>query len=147
MIFNKHRGFTLIELMIAVAIIGILTALALPSYQNSVRKGKRAEARTALSNLMLQQERYMTQNNTYAEFTAGAVSGTGASFKTFSGDTRTGTSYLLGAELCDAPNADIKICVRVFAVPQFNDPDAGTLQMLSTGTKGCTGTKTSVCWK
>lgn len=144
---NLTSGFTLIELMIVVAVIGILSAIAIPSYQDSIRKGKRAEGRMALTELMQQQERYMTQKNTYAAFTAGATTGVAASFKTFSGDNLMNASYLLGAELCDAPNDDIKLCVRVFATPQFSDAEAGTLQILSTGTKNCTGTKTSVCWK
>jgi type IV pilus assembly protein PilE len=140
-------GFSLIELMVVVAVIGILAAIAIPSYQDSVRKGKRAEGRTALTDFMLQQERYMTQMNSYTTFAAGATTGTATSFKTYSGDTRGNAAYLLGAETCDAPNNDIKLCVRVFAEPQFTDTDAGTLQVLSTSTKTCTGTKTSVCWK
>ncbi len=143
---SLQSGFTLVELMITVAIVGILAAIAFPSYQESVRKGQRAEARAALSNLMLQQERYMTQQGTYGAFTAGATSGTGAFFKTFSGDSLTTGAYLLAAETCDAPNADLKICVKVTAVPKRTDPAAGTLWMMSTGTKGCTGTESSKCW-
>ena len=44
-----NRGFTLIELMIVVAIVAILAAIAYPAYTESVRKGRRAEARTALA--------------------------------------------------------------------------------------------------
>ncbi len=143
----KQVGFTLIEVMIVVAIIAILSAVAFPSYQDSVRKGKRAEGRTALTEFLLQQERFMTQQNTYAAFAAGATTGTAVSFKTFAGDKLAGTSYLLGAETCPAPNGDIRLCVRVFATPQFPDPEGGTLQIESTGNKTCTGTKTSVCWR
>lgn len=139
-----ERGFTLIELMIVVAIVGILAAVAVPSYNESIRKGKRAEGRAALVDLLQQQERYLGQRGTYASFTNGT--GDGANFKVFSGDNPAGAAYLLQAQACDAPNNDLKICVRVLAVPQFTDTAAGTLSATSTGTKTCTGTSTSLCW-
>jgi type IV pilus assembly protein PilE len=60
-----QRGFTLIELMIAVAIIGILLRLALPAYQQSVMKSRRADAKTALLDLAQREERYLATANTY----------------------------------------------------------------------------------
>ncbi len=59
-------GFTLIEVMITVVIVTILAAVALPSFLDSVRKSRRSEAFTALSAMQLAQERYRSNNATYA---------------------------------------------------------------------------------
>jgi type IV pilus assembly protein PilE len=69
----RTKGFTLIELMIVIAILGILAAIAIPSYQDSVRKAKRADAQGALMGLANAMERYFTINNTFL----GAASGGG----------------------------------------------------------------------
>jgi type IV pilus assembly protein PilE len=61
----KSKGFTLIELMITVAIIGILAAIALPSYQNYVRQSNRAVAKAILYENAQFMERFYTQNNQY----------------------------------------------------------------------------------
>jgi type IV pilus assembly protein PilE len=66
------------ELIIAVAIIGILAAIALPSYKQYILKSRRAEAKTALLDLAARQERYSSVNNTYASTPANlGYAGTG----------------------------------------------------------------------
>lgn len=60
-----QRGFTLIELMIVVAVVGILTAIALPSYNEYIRRGHRADGRTTLLQTAQWMERAATANGTY----------------------------------------------------------------------------------
>jgi len=62
-----YKGFTLIELMITVAIIGILAAIAYPSYIDQVRKSKRSDARSVLLEASNRQERYYTTQYEYAD--------------------------------------------------------------------------------
>ena len=62
---NKHAGFTLIELVIAMAIIAIIAAIAIPSYQNYQRKGQRINAITALTKAAQLQERWKSVNGSY----------------------------------------------------------------------------------
>ena len=59
---SRLRGFTLVELMIVVVIVAILAAIAVPSYMTSVRKTRRADAKTALLDLAGREERYLTTN-------------------------------------------------------------------------------------
>ena len=62
---NAEKGFTLIELMITVAIVAILAAIAYPSYQEYVRRARRAEAQNLLNDAAARQERYRAQNGSY----------------------------------------------------------------------------------
>lgn len=69
---RRTSGFTLIELMIVVVIVGILAAIAYPSYQNQVRKTKRSDAKTALTELANREEKFYAQCMTYSNSVTGA---------------------------------------------------------------------------
>ena len=70
---SRARGFTLIELMIVVAVVAILAAIALPAYDDSVRKGRRGQAKADLVDLAQRAERFHTVNNTYVGFALAAA--------------------------------------------------------------------------
>lgn len=65
---KKQAGFTLIELMVVLAIVAILAAIAIPSFNNQLKRSRRAEAMKSLSDLQLREERYRASNTTYGAF-------------------------------------------------------------------------------
>lgn len=133
----KVRGFTLIELVVTIAIVAILATIAIPTYTAHVAKGRRMDGKSALLNMGNAMERYYSQNNTYVGATVanlGLTNPTPSGFYTLSIPTATATTYSLQA----APNA-----------PQAtDDASCGTLTLNQLGQKGITGSSTVTnCWQ
>lgn len=147
--FASCSGLTLLELMVVLVVLGILAALSYPSYQESIRKGKRTEGRAALTTLMQQQERYFSQHNSYIKFDSSSTTGDEKQFKWYSGAKPESSAYEISGDACK--DETIQDCVMLTAKPGtsnvdpgYRDPECGLLTLTSTGLKGADGTR---CWK
>ncbi|MEE9326955.1 MAG: type IV pilin protein, partial [Cocleimonas sp.] len=129
---KSQKAFTLLELMIVVAIVGILASIAIPSYQESVRQSRRADATGALYVFANSMERFFTVNNTYD----GAPEDDNTDFYDLSNGSPSATTYTLSA-------APISGSAQV-------DDSCGTLTLTHTGVEGVTGQESGYtaadCW-
>jgi type IV pilus assembly protein PilE len=135
---TRRSGFTLIELMVTVAIIAILAAVALPSYQAYVMRGRIPDATTHLAAKRVRMEQFYQDNRTYVDAPAGARDENSSPYFVFSAtgdgaDTRTATGYTLFAQ-GRGPMTGF-----TFSVDQSN-----TKASVVTGVGGWTGSPT--CW-
>lgn len=138
---RKQNGFTLIELMVVVAILGLLTAIAFPSYQSYVLRSKRAECRAGVLQVMQQQERYYTAQNVYLAFTSVAAN---IPMKQFSGDTLASSACTISAAVCSA--SALNTCITVTGTPVRADAEVGNITLQSDGVRGCSGSNQAKCW-
>ncbi len=140
----KHSGFTLIELMITVAIVGIISAIAYPAYTQFTVRAKRSAAESFMMTVSNRQEQSMLNARNYFAI----ASGTPAEW--------TAVSMAVPAEV--AANYTVTVTTStgaytVTAVPLAaqlsKDAQCATLTLTNTGVKGKSGTAASVndCWK
>ena len=92
-----QRGFTLIEVMITVAIVGILLAVAVPAYSDYVTRGRLSEAFTALGGAQPAAEQYWSNNRTYAGFDASPSFPAATANFTYTLSNATASTYTLTA--------------------------------------------------
>lgn len=134
---RASSGFTLIELMVVVAVVAILAAIALPSYQDAVRKGRRGQAKADMVDIAQLAERFHTVNNTYAGFEA-----------TLSSDylqsPRDGEARYT-VDMDDGADANTFVLTATPTGSQAEDR-CGTLSLNSAGVKSATGGTAAECF-
>ena len=112
-----HSGFTLVEVLIVVAIVAILASIAYPAYQNHVSQTRYADGKVKLLEIMNQQRKHFTNNNTFTTSLVSVLKYPDAGSGAVSSD---GDFYLITAGTCAAPFDDISECVLLTAVANFS---------------------------
>ena len=152
----RGRGFTLIELVIVIVVVGILAAVALPSYQNYVLRTNRSAAKSALLQAAARQEQYFADNKTYAD----SMTDLGFAADPLDIDNQgqpaaSNIVYQISVTPQDSTrttSATVPVLYYTLsAVPQNNqvkDTSCDTLSLMEDGTRGETGSGTSYdCWR
>lgn len=146
-------GFTLIELMIAVAVVGILAAIAYPSYTSSVSNSNRGAAKACLAQHANFLERFYSANLSYYQDRGGNVIGGGAaaSLPALGCDTDGNLATRYTFSFSTAPTAASPNAYAIRAVPvgvqATHDAKCGTLTLNQSGTRGASGSAgVPGCW-
>jgi type IV pilus assembly protein PilE len=142
-------GFTLIELMIVVAVVAILGTVAISGYINSVRKSRRTEARTALHDLASREERFMSTNSAYSN-TPSDLGYSGSLPLTVGSGYYQISIPVLNAATSTVPASFTITATAVTGKGQDKDLSCRTFSVDSTGNQSATDSSgavaTSTCW-
>ncbi|SEG76846.1 type IV pilus assembly protein PilE [Marinobacterium lutimaris] len=139
---GRTQGFTLIELMITVAVVGILAAIAYPSYQEYVKESRRSNARVDLLQLAQFMERYYTSNGRYT------ASGGVAPTLPYSQSPKDGSTKYYDLSLPAAALTNSTYTLQAVPKGAMNGDRCGTLTLTHTGVKGVQGGSSGAddCW-
>lgn len=147
---QNSRGFTLLELMIVVAIVGIIAAIAFPSYQQSVMRANRTDAKAFLSEVASKQEAFFADRRRYADslddlgYVAALCYAGGDN--TFGCGTSVATAtYSMTISAFAPPANPTSYTVTATAVGRQTGDKCGNFSLNSAGNKTVTGTATD-CW-
>lgn len=146
---SRHRGFTLMELMIVVAVVGILAAVAYPSYMNQVRKSRRSDAVQALAQVQQAQERWRANNTAYGTLAnIGVTSSSQGGYYTISTSTLTGSQTCNSAAYtCTTGSCYSATATAVSGKSQAGDNSGTDCTVLTTSNiSGCMVNTPTACW-
>ena len=144
---KKQCGMTLVELMIVVVIVGILAAIAYPSYRDAVLRSHRAEAKSALLQVQVTQEKYFLQNNAYVT-TAALLSAAPTAATPGLGVMATTSGGYFNITIAANGAAPSYIATATATAGQVNDTSCQIFTITQTGTKAAqdSGGAASSCW-
>jgi type IV pilus assembly protein PilE len=136
MTMKKQHGFTLIELMIVVAIVGIIAAIAYPSYQSQILKTRRADAHSSLLDISARLERFMAQRrNRYTDkFGPAGLGLESAASKTTTSPKGFYNITIAGPTSCGGITSCYIITAKATGA-QLKDTECASIRLSSTGDK------------